>query len=219
MVLARRLVGVEHPEDLPTALVHGTDETQGEGGPAIAHDQDVELLVERDRGIDDDLTDPCATVVGEVSMQLLDPLLGREDQGDGRFHRGHRAVGSAVAPVVDPIECLRCRSRARSSAGREGKRHLPVGDRRRDQLRLPCRHGDRHRERARALADAAATPCVDGYHLGVGDDDRDRALAGEHHVDAIAGSESATDRTRRVDRDAHRPQPVTGRTGSQRSGG
>ena len=61
-----------------------------------------------------------------------------------------------------------------TGARRAGERDVPVGDRGRDELRLCGRvTADRDRERARRLADPAATARVDGEHLRVGHDDRD----------------------------------------------
>ena len=57
-------------------------------------------------------------------------------------------------------------------------------------------------------ADPAVTTRVDCEDGRVGNDDRDRLPPREEHVDAITCGEPPTHRTRRIDRDAHRAQPV-----------
>ena len=52
----RRLLAVEHAEHRATARVHVGDERVRERGPTVAGDEDVVLLLERDLGLDDDLT-------------------------------------------------------------------------------------------------------------------------------------------------------------------
>ena len=187
-------------------------------GPAVAHDQACRTPRRARRaGSTHDLADPRAAVVGEVAVQLFDPGLRREDQRDRRFHRRHRAVGSPSAPHVDPVErlCGRCpapdRARwcGRARSRRRRWRPRPAATAARVTAIVTVNGLAR-------LADAAAAACVDREHLGVGHDDRDRAVPGEEHVDAVAGGESAADRTGRIDRDAHRPQPVTGGTRPQR---
>ena len=168
--------GSKTPSDPPTTAVDRVDEAERERRPAVAHDERVVLLVERDRRFDHDLAHACAAVVGEVAVQLLDPRFGREHQRDGRFHDGHRAVGSRASDV--PTRSSDCGAVPADGTGtrRAGERDVAVGDRGRDELRLRGRDRDRDRERARRLADPAATARVDGEHLRVGHDDRDRSV-------------------------------------------
>jgi hypothetical protein len=76
VVLPRRLVGIEHPEDPPATVVHRGDEAPRERRPAVAHDEDVVRLVERHRRFDDDLAHPGSAVVREVPVQPLHPDFG-----------------------------------------------------------------------------------------------------------------------------------------------
>jgi hypothetical protein len=94
VVLARWFLGIKDTEHSAAAPVHGGDQTMGERRPAIAHDEDVVVLVERDRRLDDDLTDASTAVMSKVTMELLDPRLRREDQRDGRLPRRHRPPAS-----------------------------------------------------------------------------------------------------------------------------
>ena len=217
MILARRFFGIEDADDPPTTAVDRAHEAERQRGPPIAHDERVVLLVERDGRLDHDLTHACPAVVGEVAVQLLDPRFGREHQRDGRFHDGHRAVGSRASDVPTRSNDWGAVPRRGAGTRREGDREVPVGDRGREELRLRGRDRHRDRERARRLADPAATARVDGEHLRVGHDDRDLVGPREEHVDPVPGAEAAADRPRRVDRDAHRPQAVTGCSRSQRS--
>ena len=101
MIGATGLMGIKDSQDTSRAIVQRVDKTTSERGPARAHHQGVVLLIERDNGFDDDLPYPSAAMIGEVSVELLDPGLGREDERDCGFH-----------PPTEPRCCCR-RGRSR----------------------------------------------------------------------------------------------------------
>ena len=72
----RRLGRIEDAEDAPSTRVDGLDEADRQPGPAVAHDKDAVLLVERERGVHDDAPNARAAVVDTVAVQVLDPALG-----------------------------------------------------------------------------------------------------------------------------------------------
>ncbi len=193
------------------------DEAERQRGPAVADDQRVVLLVERDGRFDHDLPDPCPTMVSEVAVQLFDPRFGREHERDGRFHVGHRAVGSRSP---DPPT----RSNGWGAVPAAGRAPVVRLIETSPSAMAAARSWDCAAETAtvtvNGLADSPMPPRparVDREHLRVGHDDRDFAGPREEHVDAVSGGEATTDRPRRIDRNAHRPQAVTRRSGSQRS--
>ncbi len=169
VILPGRFVGIEHAEHQASPVVHCAHEAERERRPTVAHDQRVVRLVERDRGFHHDLANPRAAVVREVAVEVLDPLFGREDQRDGGFGDAHRAVAVVDRRGVggaDAVERLGLGAPRRDRAGRTRQRDVPVGDGRRDQLRLARRHRDRHREGTRGLADADAPPRASTANTG-----------------------------------------------------
>ena len=85
---ARRLGEIVHAEHPPSARVHVGDERLRQRRPAMAHDQHVVRLLERDALLDHEAPDACASVIAQVTVQLLDPRLGREDERDLRLAHG-----------------------------------------------------------------------------------------------------------------------------------
>ena len=158
----RGLLAIEHAQHpRPRACTSATNACVSAGQRWLAIEHVVRLL-ERDAGFDDDLTDPRATVVGEVAMELLHPLLGREDERD--FGLSHRSTPSNHLPSPGrPARVVRRRPRRThqrhgAALERRGKPHRAVGF---------DRDGERDVFR-RAERPASAT--VDREHFDAGHD-------------------------------------------------
>ena len=68
----------------------------------MTHDENVVRLFERNALLDDQAPHPGAAVIAQVSMELLDPRLGGEDQRDlGLAHVFAAPV--ARTSVTDPV--------------------------------------------------------------------------------------------------------------------
>src|SRR5262249_12928169 len=112
------LVDTEHE---PAAAVHFVDETHGERWPPVTGDEHVVRILERERGVDEHLPYARAAVVGAVTMQLLDPWVGREDERDRDLDRHVQpfaiGLGNTSAPVArTSVRSCPCRALAISSA-------------------------------------------------------------------------------------------------------
>ena len=68
----------------------------------MTHDQHVVRLFERDALLDHETPDARAAVVAQVTVQLLDPRLGREHERDLRLAHGLPAVGAARCRSATP---------------------------------------------------------------------------------------------------------------------
>ena len=75
-------LGVTDDEDAPAALVERIDERTRERRPPLPRDQDVELLVQRDRGVEDQAAHTSAAVIRAVAVEVVDPRLGGQDECD-----------------------------------------------------------------------------------------------------------------------------------------
>ena len=122
--------GSNTPSTGAAALADGGDERAREPGPAMAHDEHVVRLVEREAGVEHDLSHACAAVVGQVAMEPLDPWsrARRRARSPARSRSRSRCRRARATPAAVPSDEV--------GSGRAGDRQLTVGDRRREQLRL-----------------------------------------------------------------------------------
>ena len=114
----------EHGAAVAMQLV---DQCGCERGPAVPGNERRILLVEREHGIDEQLTHPRTAMITAVSVQRFDPRLGREDECDfGLSHRnGRRRTTAPRSPAPRPSNARRAdprRAGPRRAFGRRRRR-------------------------------------------------------------------------------------------------